>query len=733
MATRYRDIVGPVDPATGLPDTGEADLAGQLAAAGRRVAGVGLELGEQVMAARGEREGTEAGATGTPKTMSDFAATTPYGRAYKSAAEVTYVNRQQIDIAAKADELAIKHEGRPDEFQNAFYAFYGALKKEAPAEYHPRIEAIAKAHYTAGYNRLTAQRIAQGESDAKASVYASIPAEAALGVRLALQTPGKEGDAQLLGIAARVLEQAQVLGFDDLEIAKVKGLLAEAIDDELFKQKVQPAADKITAAFGASTSQGNDALAALVKSKTFDNEDLDSILNEVQKYNNNRGQVARALHADTYTDLSRRLDAGDTGRDLWGIAKKLYEDGAITLDGRASLEGRIRSNVEARAREQAENYFPRLDLIFDDNIAEARAPLFDADKKERDDYDRRFVVNIAKKGLFPGTKEYTDEVLRIVRRAGIVPDSVKLFMDTLATSNSAPDAAIAAELFKAIGDQEPVAVALTAVTPQARVVLETMASMQRVGGADPRAAHDKALKMIELGPQNRERLLSAVRSKSAVEDTDAYFREDLDARFDPIFFGHEGEGTEYFRERYREAYELGFVTSNGDHKIARSFAQAAFVRAGTSEVNGYVQSFHYVPVGDIETWRADIRLTVAAAQIGRDMVDPDKVELIEVPETLQSEGRTYGLAVRNKNGSYDLLRDPKGSPLKIRSVKTPEEWRAVERERWQYIKDQEIKKNEAALRLSDRLLHADVMIEGATQGTFQRTAPDKRTTLGEAK
>jgi hypothetical protein len=140
MATRYRDLQGPVSLQTGLVDNSPARAAQSLAQSFSQFENAASTIGGALREQEGAREGEAAGAAGTPAPRSGVAATTRAGAAYNNAAEVSYANKVTVDVAEQLERIEREAETDPILYGEKTKGLLEGTLGDAPPEWRTRLE-----------------------------------------------------------------------------------------------------------------------------------------------------------------------------------------------------------------------------------------------------------------------------------------------------------------------------------------------------------------------------------------------------------------------------------------------------------------------------------------------------------------------------------------------------------------------------------------------------------------
>lgn len=150
MAIQYRQLQGPMQVDTSIPDTGGAAAAASLSRAFKTFEGVVSDIGQANMASAGQQAGAAAGGSGNPGFISGWKSQTAYAKAYNNAALRSYAIQAEADAEDQAARLQVEANNDPQKFAQLYGTVRDQTLKNAPPE--------ARAVLTDLYN----QRLASG-------------------------------------------------------------------------------------------------------------------------------------------------------------------------------------------------------------------------------------------------------------------------------------------------------------------------------------------------------------------------------------------------------------------------------------------------------------------------------------------------------------------------------------------------------------------------------------------
>lgn len=674
MATRYRDLVGPEPVQTRFSSSGADEFSAQLERAARTAQNVALNIGERVMTQRGLEEGEAAGAAGKPQPRKGFAATTPYGRAYNNAAEVTYLNRTQLDITDTADRLALENEADPVGFAEKFGGYYRGLVAAAPPEYKNRIDLLTKASLSSATTRLRMQQTAKTEAEARVSTLDALPGKAKTAVEIALQYPGGQGDALLYVAREDLKQELAASSFTAEQQATLLKQWDKDVDDQLYQQRVQPEIDRLAAVAAVDRPEAMRQLQEVLQSdRPTDerNEIAAAVVDGVAKDQ----QVKARLYAEEAARVSERVASGETSRALRNEVDRLDRLNVFTGAGYQSLRDAMARS--ARAQESAVDDRSRVYSALGGGPPLARSgPNAANDKKQ---LDAVFREEIAASGLKPGDQSYNQLAISVFERTQIIPESVEEYLRGSLAGGDGVRAAIAASLRRQLQEANPVAYG-EGLGKQEEIIASLMDTFLQAN-AEPQKAYDLAHAQIKLADSRRDALARQYDAEDLQDNADSALKDllDSDDAFDRSLWSGAPPVSPYIEDRFRAAYREGYIASGGNEKAAFNLAKGVISTAGYSMANGEPEVMAFAPekLGiPPEEVRATVALRVAQPDVGYDG-DPRKVHIREITDTRYEGGRVWGLALTDENGGETTLYDNRNKPVLIRFAETPSEYEAV--------------------------------------------------------
>ena len=157
----YRQLQGPEQVNTNLPDDGAAARAAALERTFKEFEGVAGKAYESIQTERGALAGAAAGATGNPKYREGFAQLTAYGRAFNNAATGAYAVQAEAQADDDAARLRVQANNDPNTFRATYSAVRDGVLKHAPAEAVPMLTDLYNRRLAAGLAAISGDQAAE--------------------------------------------------------------------------------------------------------------------------------------------------------------------------------------------------------------------------------------------------------------------------------------------------------------------------------------------------------------------------------------------------------------------------------------------------------------------------------------------------------------------------------------------------------------------------------------------
>lgn len=154
MPVTYRDLQAPTLLDTTRLETGDSEVAAQLARSLKAFETGLAETAFELRAQQGAQEGAAAGESGDPEFRAGLRAQTAYGRAYNNAALRSYAVRAEGDAEDQAARLEVEAQNDPEKFLATFGAVRDEILKTAPPEARATLSEIYGRRLNTGVARL---------------------------------------------------------------------------------------------------------------------------------------------------------------------------------------------------------------------------------------------------------------------------------------------------------------------------------------------------------------------------------------------------------------------------------------------------------------------------------------------------------------------------------------------------------------------------------------------------
>lgn len=146
----YRQIQGPAQVQTDLPDDGAAARAAALGSLFKEFEGISADEYTKVQTQAGALAGAAAGATGHPQYREGLKRFTAYSTAFNNAATGAYAVQAQAQADDAAARLRVSANNDPATFQTTFTAVRDSVLKSAPAQAVPMLTELYNKHLAQG-------------------------------------------------------------------------------------------------------------------------------------------------------------------------------------------------------------------------------------------------------------------------------------------------------------------------------------------------------------------------------------------------------------------------------------------------------------------------------------------------------------------------------------------------------------------------------------------------------
>lgn len=727
-ATSYRDLQRPTLLETGISQGNAGLAATRLADTFKEFENIGLQVGGQMRADQGQREGAAAGSD--PQFRKGFLATTAYGQAYNNAALRSYLIQQEAD----ADETAARLEMDAGTDPEKFKATFGAVKEKVMLEADPLARPFLEEAYT---RRLTSGSIRLMEAQnteirneqrmtTKMGIVNSVERIGRLRntdpvmadeekQKLMLMLEGAQNDGTYspaeitamrreaeTGLIAQEISGQFAKVFDEggdpgafIEKLKKSNAESEALTtdeenqvvDKLFAEwrernavtaarksaAVDAAAESV---LGVYTSAGQDSgTSALSRLSGVPDELKSDVRDKVLTGLNQRRLLAREQNVDTLTSIARAEATGTASEGTYVDVDRMYEAGAYTPEQYANQLAQLDASRIRRAGD--------VSVAADvENSLLTGMPLDPTNPAIKKAVDSAFSVRTA--GLEEGSPEWQATALAFGTRTRMLPPRVISWAERNRRSPNPEVALPAAQFISSVQATAPEAI--DGIDERSRAFSAIVTESIGTGG-DP----EKSLEMA--------RRIVYDTDKEVLDRLDTQYRETrktsngaldnfIDKDFDFEVFGQPTAGLD-MQAAFDSQTSKYFKLVNGDVDQARELAWRDLKSVyGVSEVNG-VKQMMMQPPEKFGVTREQVQTELTGMLASSPQRDGSTAaDLILVADSLTQRAAvdlTNGLQIQpsykvlTKTG--DLLTDARGRPVRYFLPSTEELSKNIETKR----------------------------------------------------
>lgn len=657
MATRYRDLAGPERVQVGLPDSGGVDLATRLSRAAKGVGDIAQAYGSDLAA----QEGAKAGARDVGAPREGLSSTTPFGRAYNSSAEAAYSAKVQTDIQTTVERLADEHEADPDGLQYALNSYGAAIHDSVPEAYRPQVAQMLRSTAAVGVSRARSQLKMRTDNQTVADYMEGADSALKLAIEMGTKLPGAEGDDFVVRSVAENLRRLEVMAREGLiqptDVVKYDNDFRAALDKGLTDAPVNEAIERLSDIARVDVKAAANAM-DLIWDSDLTQEQKTAIQAGFEKLVSDVHSINSRVFAEDTARLNERLASGDDSMDIVTEARRLYRNGALTVDGYESARA-------ARVRNAKENADKADDISAVQVALEAGVGLDPTDNEARKAVTTLFDASVASAGYKPGSLEWQTVAVDTFRRTNILPSSAMSWARVSMLSDDPLTVATGAQFYRKAQQANLTAAPYTAEDQR----LESLAYQVDEGitaGVDPISVVGTVQKIMSLPKEQRDLLerkytvidkapesnLSAL--QSSLNSSDA---------FDRSWTGGAPSVPIDMEADYNQRVHNNYMLNGGNLESARkqAFEQVARVYRYTT-INGKPELVKWgIPVGEDEAIRQDLNTSLDSVGFTG---DKGKVRIVPNSETERSRGVFWSLVPEDENGFvFDVVRGPNNRPL----------------------------------------------------------------------
>ena len=452
MATRYRDLQRPALLETGLVDTGAVRMQAQLAQSFRDFENTALEIGGALREQEGAVAGAAEGAAGTPRPRTGFGATTRFGQAYNNAAEVTYANKVQLDLAQDLERIELESDADPIGYANKAQALYEGTLREAPAVWKPRVQQIVAPLMAAGTARVNRQALVKGRQEAQASYMATMPTLVDTFLKNVRELSPEQGDEEMARLVSEHDAKLAALVADGVytapEAEKLRQVFVADLDQRLSDSRTGDVVADIAEAARMDASTADSMLADIEAREDLSLEEKTQIRSDV------RGQMEllqyerSRQHVDELSALSKRLAAGDFGAGVESEARRLYRRAAMSPEEYEGVLTAAERNRQVRIERDTDK-----EAVVD--LFSSEGGLDPANTEHQKAAETAFSEAAKVSGMATGDDRWRQTALQFVQRFNILPKSAESWARVALLSGDPLAATRAARFMSQVREAKP--------------------------------------------------------------------------------------------------------------------------------------------------------------------------------------------------------------------------------------------------------------------------------------
>jgi len=649
MVERYRQMVAPVMPDTGLMDGGGQSLADQLGRAAKTVGDTAYSYGAALRGQQGATDGDKAGKNAKPRT--GFAALSPYGQAYNSAAEASYAAEVQLDVDATINRFATDYEGKPDDFNAVAGKYAEDLNATVPEAYRPFVDKMLRAKIAKGNSLLYTQQKIRQENQALATHVEGMASGAKMAVDGAAALPGAEGDEYLTGFVAENRRRLEALSSAGVitatDVVKYDDQFRTAVDNGLQNAHIDEEVQYLTALERESTGRAAAHLASVLEREDLSAEEKDKIQAGWEAAADNNRKIKAVVYRDRIAAVGQRLAAGETSPGLASEIRALNDAGAITTTGMADKLSSMTRNAKEAADKAA-----AAKKVTDGTLGDPES------KEFREGVDSLFGTAMADGGMTLGSPEANTLAVDMLRQWNVLPEVVSQQVRVRALSGTPEEKALAATFYKQASDVNPLAFKWTGEQPKLGSYLIQLAeNVEAAGpGADVTAMAERVHKNVfEVSTEQRALLTTRLQKEKIIDGNPSALKNAIDASSSNRSMLAPVGGSSGLAipngalAEYNRLFETVYMTSDGDVNLARREAGRAVTATWRyTDVNGEPKLLKHAPQMDTDVLREDMHRDLDDVGF---VGDKSRVRLAPTTETESSKGRVWTLVPVDEYGS----------------------------------------------------------------------------------
>lgn len=656
MATQYRDLVSPTLLQTGLSDSSAAQSAARLSAVFTQFENNTNDFIRPVIAGVGARAGSEEGAAGKPKPRSGLAATTAFGQAYNSAAEVTYSNKLQTDLTTQLDSIEQQAGTDTAKYAQLSRAVVEGTVKDAPPEWRVHVQQMVQPQVNAGAARVAKMAHAQMLDEAAASYGEWMPSAVTQYVKDSANAAPEEADAMMATLVLEndaKLERLEADGaISAVQRVKLRQGFIDSLDQAVASSHITAAVAELTDTARVNVERADAAFADVMSREDLSPEEkvkIGSMYREnVHLLNFERSRQ----YLDQTTALSRRLTAGEAG--LEGEAKRLYRLGALTPEG---YQGAIdQSTRNAKVKDEKNTLTDALSIL----ETAGNLGLDPGSTDHRKAVSTAFEAAAENQGWLPGDANFRANALAFADKWNILPGAAESWARVALVSNDPVAAADAARFMAQVRDAKPHAYAWNN-EPKLEVLASNISDNLNAG-MDASVAYELARNVYDMKPAEKQILEDEYRKLIEKDPNSDVIAGELNAARHwwqsdlPIPPKAKAEYSSLVEQYFLHGKDLEGARKLAGERMAKEW--------GPTYVNGVEEIVKNPPEG-LGVSAAIVREDMAAElqRVRASQMDHTKVKLVPTEATDRTRGMVWGLGTEDQYGNPDIVIGPDGRPL----------------------------------------------------------------------
>lgn len=664
--TRYRDFERPALINPDIGNTGDVQTAQTLANTFSDFEGTLVKAGNELSSNQGRDAGAAAGVAGTPKPRQGLSELTAYGRAYNSAAEVAYTNRQAIDMDSQLDTIEQDTEANPADYKVRAEGMAKGMLEASPPEYRPQLQLNLQRRISAGHQRISQQAIYLGRQEAAGAYLDGQGSRINSAVKTASSTPGAAGDQVLHDAIQDDYAQVQALvkthAMTGVEAARHHANFTKMLDKQLDDTRIEGHVNELVGQMRIDVLKSDQSLAAINASKDISEDDKLLINEKYQKQREILSFERSRTHVNETVALSARLANKESGPALIHQATMLYHAAAISDN---ELRGFVDQNI--RNQNEKDKDQPAIERY----LARQKAGIGQDPKDEGTNGvgDKVFQLQTKQAGMVEGDPRWQQAATQMLHTDNILPSSAESWARISLLSRDPMRSIQAAGFIQKVKDSNPAAVKYFDDPKIAAFASQAAENVD--AGIDPIQAHDVAYKNVyEVTEAQREQLKLDYRTTQAAKKnpgalTGAIGNDDSFKWNGKHFWDSRPGPNIAMRGEYETLVSQYFPLVGGDLEKAQKLASSKITKLwGVSTINGKPETMKYPPEKmyglDRDTIRADMETTLKNAGV---KVPFDEVQLAPNVQTDFTQGRKWTLVHTDASGYPDVLRDAHGKDM----------------------------------------------------------------------